>query len=55
MSNVYVCIHAVKLQDYSTLCDLNPSGRLCFNFLMGNIKWVVVLRERCAEGPLGFD
>lgn len=48
------CIHAVKLQDYSTLCDLNPSGMLRFNFLMGDIKWVVVLWERCAEGPLGF-
>lgn len=34
--------------------DLNPSGRHSFNFLMGNIKWAVILREHCLGGPLGF-
>lgn len=49
-----VCTHVVTLWDHGTLCDLNPSGRHGFNFLMGNIKWVVVLREYCLGGPLGF-
>lgn len=54
MLNVYVCIRVVALWDHSTLCDLNPSGRRGSNFLMGNSKWVVVLREYCLGGPLGF-
>ena len=53
--NVFVRMHAVKLRDDSTLRDSNPSVRPWFNFLMENMKWVVVLREGCAEGPLGLD
>lgn len=52
--NVYLCIPVVILGDHCTLCDLNPSGRHSFNFLMGNIKWAAVLRESCLGGPLGF-
>lgn len=50
--SVYVCMHVLILGDHGTLCDLSPSGRQSFNFLMEDVKWAAVRREWSSGGLL---